>query len=74
MTRSVGWLHGRRKIVRDLINSNARETDQDVGKLDRHMKELTEIDKEPQAANKINPQPDFPRAGQPGDPDKASKE
>jgi hypothetical protein len=31
-------LHRRRKVVQDLINSNARETDEDFGKLDQHMK------------------------------------
>jgi hypothetical protein len=36
-------LHRRRKVVQDLINSNARETDEDFGKLDQHMKELREI-------------------------------
>jgi hypothetical protein len=67
-------LGGRRKVVRDLISSNARETDQDFGKLDQHMKELRGIDKELQAANKINPQPDFPGLASPEIPDKASKE
>lgn len=71
--RGMG-LRGRRKVVRDLINSNAGETDQDFGKLDQHMKELREIDKELQAANKINLQPDFPRLASPETPDKASKE
>jgi hypothetical protein len=36
-------LHRRGKVVQDLINSNARETDEDFGKLDQHMKELREI-------------------------------
>jgi hypothetical protein len=38
------------------------------------MKELTEIDKELQAGNEINLQPDFPRLASPQTPDKASKE
>jgi hypothetical protein len=46
----------------------------DFGKLDQHMKELWEIDKEPRAANKINLQPDFHRLASPETPDKASEE
>jgi hypothetical protein len=67
-------LRRRRKVVQDLISSNARETDEDFGKLDQHMKELKEIDKELQAANKINLQPDFPRLASPETSDKASEE
>jgi hypothetical protein len=37
------------------------------------MKELRELDKELQAANKINLQPDFPRLASPESPDKASE-
>jgi hypothetical protein len=67
-------LRGRRKVVRDLISSNAGETDQDFGKLDQHMKELREIDKELRAANKIDLQPDFSRQASPETQNKASKE
>jgi hypothetical protein len=38
------------------------------------MKELREIDKELQAANKTNLQPDFPRLASPETPDRASKQ
>ena len=62
-----------RKVAQDLISSNARETDEDFGQLDRHMKELREIDKEQQAANKINLQPDLPRLANPETPDKVSE-
>jgi hypothetical protein len=72
MTRSVGWTR-RTKVVQDLISSNARETDEDFRNLDQHMKELREIDKELQAANRINLQPDFPRLASPETPDKVSE-
>jgi hypothetical protein len=67
-----GWTR-RTKVVQDLISSNARETDEDFGNLDQHMEELREIDKELQAANRINLQPDFPRLASPETPDKASE-
>jgi hypothetical protein len=39
-------LRRRRKVAHDLISSNGRETDEDLGELDQHTKELREIDKE----------------------------
>jgi hypothetical protein len=56
-----------------LISSNAREIDEDLGKFHQHMKKLREIDKELEAANKINVQPGFPRLASPETPDKRSK-
>jgi hypothetical protein len=61
-------LRRQRKVVQDLVSPNARETDEDFGKLDQHIKELREIDKELQAANEINLQPDFPRLASPERP------
>jgi hypothetical protein len=67
-------LRRRRKVLQDLISSNARETDEDFGKRDHHVKELSEIDRELEAANKIDLQPDFPGLASPETPDKVSEE
>jgi len=40
------YLRSRRERVQSLINSNPRETDEDFEKLDRHQKELKDINKE----------------------------
>jgi hypothetical protein len=71
MTRSDGW-NRPRKVVQDLIDSNARQTEEDFGKLHQHMKELRELIRNCRRRTRLSP--DFPRLASPETKDKASEE